>query len=90
MYVCLCFVQGARQRLLLYTVFALSEKYGPMDVALAISRDLLPLLSKLCGSPATLSKVTSTVVYNSGQSQISTVLQVASMRLLQILAISAG
>ena len=37
---------GARQRLLLLTIFALSVKYQPVDVSLAVNCGMLPLLSK--------------------------------------------
>ena len=45
---------------------------------------------RLCGTPTALSQATHAVVYNSGQSQLGTMLEVASMRLLQILAITTG
>ncbi len=51
---------------------------------------MLCLLSRLCGTPTALALTNTAVVYNSGHSQLDTVLQVASMRLLQILAITAG
>ncbi len=82
--------EGTRQRLLLLTIFALSVKYQPLDVSLAVNCGMLPLLSNLCGTPVALSQATHAVVGNCGQSQITTVLQVASMRLLQILSITAG
>ncbi|KAI4830774.1 hypothetical protein KUCAC02_002387, partial [Chaenocephalus aceratus] len=44
----------AQQRLLLVTVFALSVRYQPVDVSLAISSGLLNVLSQLCGTETML------------------------------------
>ena len=85
-----CLFAASKQRLQLLTIFALSVKYKPEDIILAVSCNMLPVLSHLCGSPASLVLTNSAVVYNTGQSQLDLVLQVASMRLLQILAITAG
>ena len=86
----ICFLSASKQRLQLLTIFALSVKYKPEDITLAVSCNMLPVLSHLCGSPTSLVLTNSAVVYNTGQSQLDMVLQVASMRLLQILAITAG
>ncbi|XP_070543560.1 probable E3 ubiquitin-protein ligase HERC1 isoform X2 [Ptychodera flava] len=80
--------KGARQRLLLTTVFALSVKYQPVDISLAVSTGMLPLLSRLCGHQAVLKPLVPWV--SRGMSQLNTILQVASMRLLQILAVTTG
>lgn len=79
----------AQQRLLLVTVFALSVRYQPVDVSLAISSGLLDVLSQLCGKETLLGH-TLHLLHKPAGSQLSTALKVASTRLLQILAISTG
>ncbi|XP_005987770.1 probable E3 ubiquitin-protein ligase HERC1 isoform X3 [Latimeria chalumnae] len=79
----------AKQRLLLVTVFALSVRYQPIDVSLAISTGLLNVLSQLCGTDTMLGQPLQ-LLQKSGVSQLSTALKVASTRLLQILAITTG
>ncbi|XP_061671695.1 probable E3 ubiquitin-protein ligase HERC1 isoform X2 [Syngnathoides biaculeatus] len=79
----------AQQRLLLVTVFALSVRYQPVDVSLAISSGLLNVLSQLCGTDTMLGKPLQ-LLDKPGLSQLSNALKVASTRLLQILAISTG
>ncbi|XP_062869323.1 probable E3 ubiquitin-protein ligase HERC1 isoform X2 [Trichomycterus rosablanca] len=78
-----------QQRLLLVTVFALSVRYQPVDVSLAISSGLLEVLSQLCGKETLLGQ-TLQLLHKPAGSQLSTALKVASTRLLQILAISTG
>ncbi|XP_066271875.1 probable E3 ubiquitin-protein ligase HERC1 [Branchiostoma lanceolatum] len=79
---------SAQERLLLSTIFALSVKYQPVDVSLAVCSGLLPLLSKLCGTSPALSHPHQLIL--GGTSQLSLVLQVASLRLLHILAVTTG
>ncbi|KAG7482609.1 putative E3 ubiquitin-protein ligase HERC1 isoform X1 [Solea senegalensis] len=79
----------AQQRLLLVTVFALSVRYQPVDVSLAISSGLLNVLSQLCGTETMLGQPLQ-LLQKPGVSQLSTALKMASTRLLQILAISTG
>lgn len=71
------------------TVFALSVRYQPVDVSLAISSGLLNVLSQLCGTETMLGQPLQ-LLQKPGVSQLSTALKVASTRLLQILAISTG
>ena len=80
---------GAWHRLLLVTIFALSVKYQPPDVLLAVSSGILPLLARLCGegSQAVLARPIQPLLSGNVPS-MHCVLQVASMRLLQILAIT--
>ncbi|XP_069758992.1 probable E3 ubiquitin-protein ligase HERC1 isoform X8 [Narcine bancroftii] len=80
---------GVQQRLLLVTVFALSVRYQPVDVSLAISSGLLNVLSQLCGTDTMLGQPLQ-LIQKPGVSQLSTALKVASTRLLQILAITTG
>lgn len=82
-------IKEAQQRLLLVTVFALSVRYQPVDVSLAISSGLLNVLSQLCGTETMLGQPLQ-LLQKPGVSQLSTALKVASTRLLQILAISTG
>ena len=71
-------------------MFALSVKYQSVDVSLAVSCGMLRLLSRLCGSPIALTQASQAIMYCSGKSHIGTMLRVASLRLLQILAITTG
>lgn len=82
-------IPEAQQRLLLVTVFALSVRYQPVDVSLAISSGLLNVLSQLCGTETMLGQPLQ-LLQKPGVSQLTTALKVASTRLLQILAISTG
>lgn len=86
---CFLSILEAQQRLLLVTVFALSVRYQPVDVSLAISSGLLNVLSQLCGTETMLGQPLQ-LLQKPGVSQLSTALKVASTRLLQILAISTG
>ncbi len=81
---------GAQQKLMLLTLFALSVKYQAVDLSLAVSSGLLPLLSQLCGSASALAQAAQAVVYHSGHCDLAILLKVASLRLLQILAMTAG
>ena len=76
--------------MLLFTVFSLSVKYQSTDVSLAVSSGMLALLSELCGRPHSMLQTTHALTYSIGHSHLDTMLRVASMRLLQILAITAG
>ncbi|KAJ3593562.1 hypothetical protein NHX12_005896, partial [Muraenolepis orangiensis] len=67
----------AQQRLLLVTVFALSVRYQPVDVSLAISSGLLNVLSQLCGTETMLGQPLQ-LLHKPGVSQLSTALKVAS------------
>uniref|UniRef100_A0A8C4Q7E9 HECT and RLD domain containing E3 ubiquitin protein ligase family member 1 n=1 Tax=Eptatretus burgeri TaxID=7764 RepID=A0A8C4Q7E9_EPTBU len=80
---------GAQQRLLLVTVFVLSVRYQPADVALAVSSSLLGVLSELCGSDLSLGHPW-LFLRKQGFSRLGMALKVASTRLLQILAITTG
>ncbi|XP_056269201.1 probable E3 ubiquitin-protein ligase HERC1 isoform X3 [Pseudoliparis swirei] len=77
----------AQQRLLLVTVFALSVRYQPVDVSLAVSSGLLAVLSRLCGAETMLGRP---LQLQPGAAPLSAALKVAATRLLQILAISTG
>ena len=83
-------VSECNQRLLLYTLFGMSLKYQSVDISLAVSCGLVPLLHQLCGQPESLLEVMTMVVYSRGVSSISTLLKVAGYRLWQIIAISTG
>lgn len=83
-----CYTE-TQQRLLLVTIFALSVRYQPVDVSLAISSGLLEVLSQLCETKTLFGRTLQFLNKPAG-SQLSTALKVASTRLLQILAISTG
>ena len=75
-------VLGSTQ-LQILTVFALSVRYQPADITLAVSCQLLPILANMCSHPVYL---TSPCEFQARPP----VLTVASMRLLHILAMSCG
>ncbi|XP_063955724.1 probable E3 ubiquitin-protein ligase HERC1 isoform X1 [Lytechinus pictus] len=86
--------KSAQHRLTLATVFALSVKYHPADICLAISSGILPLLADLCGGKSALARPIHPSLIGlqlpGGTPPTLRILQVASMRLLQVLAITAG
>jgi hypothetical protein len=82
----LCCVPGSWQQLQLLTVFALSGKYEPPDLALAVSNGLLPMLAQMCSSSLHLLSASPAA----SSMQATPVLALASLRLLQVLAISSG
>ncbi|XP_030832727.1 probable E3 ubiquitin-protein ligase HERC1 isoform X3 [Strongylocentrotus purpuratus] len=86
--------KSAQHRLTLATVFALSVKYHPPDICLAISSGILPLLADLCGGKSALARPLHPSLLGlqlpGGTPPTLRILQVASMRLLQVLAITAG
>ena len=85
------FPTDATQRELLLTLFALSVKYEPCDVTHAVSCGMLPLLARLCGSATTVAQMCQAPLYClSSRDQQSNLVQVASVRLLQILAVTVG
>ena len=86
----LFFFAVARKRLFLFTIFGMSLKYQSVDLSLAVSCGLLPLLHDLCGSPRQLCKVMCTVVYNQSKSDVDGLLQLACFRLWQIITLSLG
>ena len=87
--VCCC-VSVCKQRLLLYTLFGMTLKYQAVDISLAVSCGLVPLVHRLCGDPGSLLEVMSLVVYNRGTASINTLLRVAGYRLWQVIAVCTG
>lgn len=80
----------AAKKFLLLTIFATSVKFDVVDVSLAVSCGLLPVLSHLCASPLALCQSSCSVIFNNGTSHLDTLLTVASARALHILAVSVG
>lgn len=83
-------IAESRKRLFLFTIFGMSLKYQAVDLSLAVSCGLLPLLQQMCGSPLQLSKVMSMVVYSKADQDSDTFLHLACFRLWQIIVISLG
>lgn len=81
MFVCCTAVQHRQ----LLTVFALSMRYQAADVSLAVSCGILPRLMHLCDASALTRHLTG----QARLSDIACILATASMRLLQILAITS-
>lgn len=82
------------EKLLLVNVFALSVKYQPPDISLAVETDILTLLSSFCGKSSlwyspqlwyTMWRKTSNVC-----KQLDAMLRLSSLRLLQIISIATG
>ncbi|CAH1796720.1 unnamed protein product [Owenia fusiformis] len=82
--------KGTRERLLLVNIFALSVKYQAMDISLAVSSRMLPILSSLCDSSVAGPVGPHGAVPEGETTHMSTMLHTASLRLLQTLAITAG
>ena len=82
---------GASHRLMLTTIFALSNHYAPADLSLVMSGDLLPLLISACSKNAlSVTSIRRAVSRESQESNLQLVLNVAGMRLCQILTVSVG
>lgn len=77
------------QRRQLLTIFALSVKYRAVDVSLAVSCGILPLLFCLCGSPGVLMQTGVNLFNGTGHANLRAILKMASLNLLQILSMTA-
>lgn len=85
------FTAGARDRQQLLTIFALSNKYQPSDVALAVSSKLHSSVFQMCqGSLLTIQPCPYQKKQLGNTSQLPVILQVASFRLLQLIAVTTG
>ena len=85
------FVLGARERQQLLAVFALSNKYQPPDVALAVTSQLHMTMFNMCqGSLLAIQPSPYHKAQVGNTTQLPVVLQVACWRLLQIIAVTAG
>ena len=82
---------GARDRQQLLTIFALSNKYQPSDVTLAVTSQLHSAMFEMCqGSLLTIQPCPYRTTPVSNSSQLPIILQVACFRLLQIIAVTTG
>ncbi|XP_050402259.2 probable E3 ubiquitin-protein ligase HERC1 [Patella vulgata] len=79
-----------KKHLLLSTVLALSVKYKPVDVSLAVSCGLIPLLYSLSESANNLPNTLSPIQGCLSTNHLTAILQVSSLRLLQIIAVTTG
>lgn len=77
------------QRRQLLTIFALSVKYRAVDVSLAVSCGILPLLFCLCGSPGVVMQTGVNLFNGTGHANLRAILKMASLNLLQILSMTA-
>ncbi|XP_021933596.1 probable E3 ubiquitin-protein ligase HERC1 isoform X3 [Zootermopsis nevadensis] len=75
---------GSTHQLQILTVFALSVRYRPSDITLAVSCRLLQILASMCSNPVHLTSPCTPQPHPQPE------LAVASMRLLHILAMSCG
>ena len=86
-----CFVAGARNRQQLLTIFALTNKYQASDVALAVSSKLHFTAFQMCqGSLLTIQPSSYQKTQLGNTFQLPVILQVASFRLLQLIAVTTG
>lgn len=75
-----------KQRHQLLMVFALSVRYKTVDVSLAVSCGILPLLLQLCkGNTLLTENPNRDMIHN----DLGPVIKIASMNLLQILAVTS-
>ncbi|KAK7467957.1 hypothetical protein BaRGS_00036800 [Batillaria attramentaria] len=82
---------NTRTQLLLSSILALSVKYLPVDISLVVSCRLPATLLELCAPAAMMVPLTLPPVSTCLQPvHMSAILHVASMRLLQIIALSTG
>jgi hypothetical protein len=78
---------GLWHQMQVLTVFVLSCKFEPSDLALAVSNGLLPMLAEMCANSLHLLSTSPSLPV---PIQGTPVLALASLRLLQVLAISTG
>jgi len=81
---CASFCAAVHHRQLL-TVFALSTRYEASDISLVVSSGILPRLMRLCDA----AKLSQRLTGQAPLTDVSCILATASMRLLQILAITS-
>jgi len=79
--------EGLWHQMQLLTVFVLSCKFEPPDLALAVSNGLLPMLAEMCANSLHLLSASPSLPV---PIQGTPILALASLRLLQVLAISTG
>ncbi|XP_035829751.1 probable E3 ubiquitin-protein ligase HERC1 isoform X3 [Aplysia californica] len=83
--------EHTKQHLMLSSILALSVKYKPVDVSLTVSCGLPPILLDLCADSSLLTPHTLPPVSTQLESShLSTILEVSSVRLLQIIAVTVG
>lgn len=81
---------GCKHRLLLYTILSMSVKHRAVDISLFVGTGLLPILYDMV---RVAMPVASIIQPNKGrllQSQLSSILRVASFRLIQIISLNAS
>ena len=81
-------VSGAKRWQLL-NIFSLSVKYQAVDMSLAVSCDMLPLVFQLCGTPGLTAQTNNSLFDDDSHINLDLVLKMASMNLLQILSVTA-
>ncbi|XP_067667414.1 probable E3 ubiquitin-protein ligase HERC1 [Haliotis asinina] len=82
--------EATKNHLLLSTILALSVKYKPVDVSLAVSCGLLPMLFQLCQNSVSLPNTLPPLQRCLEATHLGAILQVSSLRLLQIIAVTTG
>ncbi|XP_048738015.2 probable E3 ubiquitin-protein ligase HERC1 isoform X3 [Ostrea edulis] len=81
---------GESKKLLLWTIFSLTMKYGPSDISLAVSCGLLPLLFKLTLGNSKLTYLIPVPKRNLTASQFDMILQCSSSNLLNLITLTSG
>ncbi|KAK3097022.1 hypothetical protein FSP39_005665 [Pinctada imbricata] len=81
---------GVKLKLLLWTTYSLSMKYGSSDISLAVSCGLLPLLFKLSSNSTVLSYLIPDMHQRLTHDQMEIVLRVSSGNLLKLITLTAG
>jgi E3 ubiquitin-protein ligase HERC1 len=82
--------EGESKKLLLWTIFSLTMKYGPSDISLAVSCGLLPLLFKLTLGNSKLTYLIPVPKRNLTSSQFDMILQCSSSNLLNLITLTSG
>ncbi|KXJ26007.1 putative E3 ubiquitin-protein ligase HERC1, partial [Exaiptasia diaphana] len=81
----------AKQRQQLQTIFALGNKLQPADISLAVTSYLPSILYGMCSHGLTAAQPSPyQTTQSNGKSMLPVILQVASSRLLQIIAVTVG
>nr|XP_022329995.1 probable E3 ubiquitin-protein ligase HERC1 isoform X2 [Crassostrea virginica] len=87
---CTIIKQGETKKLLLWTIFSLTMKYGPSDISLAVSCGLLPLLFKLTLGNSKMTYLMPVPKRCLTLAQFDLILQCSSSNLLNLITLTSG
>lgn len=87
---CTTLKPGESKKLLLWTIFSLTMKYGPSDISLAVSCGLLPLLFKLTLGSSKMTFLIPVPKRSLSPAQFDLILHCSSNNLLNLITLTSG